>query len=317
MNKKHKLLTLIGGLAAASLVLGGCSGSSGSSNDAAGSGSESGPASYLPYGDEISTKVDKSLTEMIPQEYKDKGVINIAVDIPFPPMAYIESVDGTDRALGVDAELGRLIGQKLGIKVSVNKQAFDSVIPSLQAGKNDIILSGMNDTKERQQTLSFVEYAYLGQVVLVRKGEEDAVKSIDDLCGKTVAVQKATTQGDALKAMDCGVTVMELPTDLDAQTALRAGKADAYFADAVVSEYAAATVDNGNAFSVVADPAYPQGYNPRYIGIGILKEKTELVDLMQKALQALIDEGTYQKVLERHGMEAYVVDAAEVNLGSD
>ena len=76
-----------------------------------------------------------------------KGKIDIAVDIPFPPMAMY---DEANREIGFDPELGRLLGQKLGIDVSINKQAFDSVIPSLQAGKNDIIMSGMNDTPERQ-----------------------------------------------------------------------------------------------------------------------------------------------------------------------
>jgi GAF domain-containing protein len=84
----------------------------------------------------------------------EKGRLDIAVDIPFPPMAMY---DETNREIGFDPELARLIGQKLDIDVSINKQAFDSVIPSLQAGKNDLIMSGMNDTPERQETLRLME----------------------------------------------------------------------------------------------------------------------------------------------------------------
>ena len=195
------------------------------------------------------------------------------------------------------------------------KQAFDSVIPSLQAGKNDIIMSGMNDTPERQETLSFIDYSHGGFAIAVKKGNEAGVTTQDDLCGKTVSVQKATIQGDLLRAMDCGVNVMELPSDLDAQTALRAGKSQAYVADAVVAEYVVATTDDGKAFEIVRDPKNPAGFNPVFSGIGVLKEDAELVEAIRAALQALIDDGSYQKVLDRNNIGAYAVESAEVNQG--
>lgn len=303
--------TLLGAaaLAAAGLLLSGCSGITGSGDDAT-----SGPE--LPIDGEISTTVDASLTKLLPADIVEKGRIDIAVDIPFPPMAMY---DDANRAIGFDPELGRLLGQKLGIDVSLNKQAFDSVIPSLQAGKNDIIMSGMNDTPERQETVSFIDYTHGGFAILVPAGNPDGIMTQTDLCGMTVSVQKATVQGDLLRAMDCGsepVVVTELPSDLDAQTALRAGKSDAYVADAVVAEYVAATTDDGEAFDVVRDPENPAGFNPVYSGIGVLKADTGLIDAIQQALQALIDEGTYQEVLERNNIAAYAVESAEVNQGS-
>lgn len=304
---KKQILTAFA--VAAALALSGCSGSgSGSSAE------EPAESSSLPVGDEVSTTADAELTELLPEDIRDAGVLNIAVDIPFPPMAMY---DENNRAVGFDPELGRLLGQKLGIDVSLNKQAFDSVIPSLQANKNDIIMSGMNDTPERQETLSFVDYTYGGFAIAVRKGNPEGITTQRDLCGKTVSVQKATVQGDLLRAMDCDVTVMELPSDLDAQTALRAGKSDAYSADAVVAEYVVATTEDGEAFEIVRDPENPAGFNPVYSGIGILKGEDELIEAVQRGLQALIDEGTYQEVLERNGIDAYAVEAAEINQGAD
>jgi polar amino acid transport system substrate-binding protein len=296
---------------AAALMLTGCTGAGGSGEDAA---AASGPD--LPVGDEVSTTADPALAALLPKEIVDKGRIDVAVDIPFPPMAMY---DEHNRAIGFDPELGRLLGQKLDIDVSLNKQAFDSVIPSLQAGNNDLIMSGMNDTPERQETLSFVDYTHGGFAILVPAGNPKDVSTQTDLCGMTVSVQKATVQGELLRAMDCGadpVTVTELPSDLDAQTALRAGKSDAYVADAVVAEYVAATTDDGEAFDVVRDPENPAGFDPVYSGIGILKGDTELVDAIQQALQALIDEGTYQRVLERNNISAYAVESAAVNQGA-
>ncbi|KIP52376.1 ABC transporter substrate-binding protein [Leucobacter komagatae] len=287
-------------------MLTGCSGGDSAEQPAAGPN--------IPTGDEISTTADPALTALLPEDIVKNGKIGIAIDIPFPPMAMY---DEHNREVGFDPELGRLLGQKLGIDVSLNKQAFDSVIPALQAGKSDMIMSGMNDTTERQQTLSFVDYSRGGFAIAVKSGNEVGITTQDDLCGKTVSVQKATIQGDLLRAMDCDVTVMELPSDLDAQTALRAGKSQAYVADAVVAEYVVATTDDGKAFEIVRDPENPAGFNPVYSGIGILKENTELVEAVRAALQALIEEGTYQEVLDRNHIGAYAVEAAEINQGKD
>ncbi|WP_042544264.1 ABC transporter substrate-binding protein [Leucobacter komagatae] len=297
---------LLAATAALALVLTGCSGGDSAEQPAAGPN--------IPTGDEISTTADPALTALLPEDIVKNGKIGIAIDIPFPPMAMY---DEHNREVGFDPELGRLLGQKLGIDVSLNKQAFDSVIPALQAGKSDMIMSGMNDTTERQQTLSFVDYSRGGFAIAVKSGNEVGITTQDDLCGKTVSVQKATIQGDLLRAMDCDVTVMELPSDLDAQTALRAGKSQAYVADAVVAEYVVATTDDGKAFEIVRDPENPAGFNPVYSGIGILKENTELVEAVRAALQALIEEGTYQEVLDRNHIGAYAVEAAEINQGKD
>lgn len=309
----RRLIPAIGATAAvAALVLTGCSGLTASAGAAGGAGG--GPD--LPKGDEVSTTADPELTALLPEAIAEKGRLDIAVDIPFPPMAMY---DETNREIGFDPELARLIGQKLDIDVSINKQAFDSVIPSLQAGKNDLIMSGMNDTPERQETLNFVDYTYGGFAILVEAGNPGGIVTQSDLCGRTVSVQKATVQGDLLRAMDCGsdpVRVTELPSDLDAQTALRAGKSDAYVADAVVAEYAAATTGDGSVFDVVRDPENPAGFSPVYSGIGILKADAELTEAIRATLQALIDEGTYQQVLERNNIGAYAVESAEVNQGA-
>lgn len=296
--------------ATAALAVSGCSGSPG---DGGGDGDAT-SSPNVPIGEEVSTAADPELTALLPEDIVSRGTLNIAVDIPFPPMAmYGEG----NREIGFDPELGRLIGQKLGIDVSLNKQAFDSVIPSLQAGKNDMIMSGMNDTPERQETLDFVDYTHGGFAIAVKRGNPDGITTQRDLCGMTVSVQKATVQGDLLRAMDCGVEVLELPSDLDAQTALRAGKSQAYTADAVVAEYVVATTDDGTAFEIVRDPENPAGFNPVFSGIGILNTNAELVEAVRRALQALIDEGSYEQVLERNGIAAYAVESAEVNQGAD
>jgi polar amino acid transport system substrate-binding protein len=80
--------------------------------------------------------------------------------------------------------------------------------------------------------------------------------------------------------------------------------------------YTVKTAEDGAAYEIVVDPAAPSGYAPSIIGGPVLKSNTELRDAIQKALQALIDDGTYAKILAQYGLEGSAVDAAQVNQGS-
>lgn len=292
-------------LGATALMLAACGGSSTSTASSAAPAASTAASTAAGVG---------ASAALLPQEYKDKGLVNVASDIPYPPMEILND-DGT--VSGLDYDLSQALGQQLGVKFSFNKQAWDSIIPSLQSGIHDIIMSGMNDTLERQQTLDFVDYFLGGFSILVAKGNPDGITSLKDLCGKTVAEQTETAQIDLIKAVsaECPdgqvITILELPTDGDAQNAVRAGKASANVLDAAVAGYAAATAPDF--FEVVVDPNAPQGVEPVYTGIGILKEDSGLTAALQAALQELIDNGTYMEIMNKYGLGQYAVTEAIVN----
>lgn len=269
----------------------------------------------------FTTTVDEAAAALVPATIRDTGKLNCAVDAPYGSLAYFVG----DQMTGMDPSMCSLVAQKLDLEAAPEKQAFDTVIPSLQAGKHDVIMSGMNDTLERQQTLNFVEYLYGGFAILVKEGNPDKITGLDGLCGVTVSIQKATSQGDMLREMSdkCvaddkkAITITELPGDLDAQTALKAGKSQAYVADAVVGVYAAETTNNGKAFDVVADPANPNGFNAVYSGIGILNTDQGLTDAVFAAMESLIADGSYLKMMKHFGLEAYAVDKAMLNAATE
>ena len=71
-----------------------------------------------------------------------------------------------------------------------------------------------------------------------------------------------------------------------------------------------------NSFEIAKDPAAPNGYNPSTIGIGMVKANTQLLDAVSKALQALVADGTYTKLLDKYGLGAAAVTTVDVNLGA-
>ncbi|WP_125611643.1 ABC transporter substrate-binding protein [Specibacter cremeus] len=262
--------------------------------------------------------VDKSAAALVPAKYKSVGVINVASDMPNPPM---EMLDANQQPSGFDYDLSQQLSGKLGIKFNFQQQAFDASVASLQAGKNDVIMAGMNDTLERQKVLSFVDYFHAGFMILVPAGNPGNIKSVLDLCGQNVAVQKATVQGELLQsyAPKCvangakPINLVQLPAEVDAQTAVRSGKAVADVVDASVATYAAQTAGNGKVFSLVKDAANPSGYNPVYTGIGMLKGETGLSKAVAAALQSLIDDGSYAKLLKKYGLADFAVEKAGIN----
>jgi polar amino acid transport system substrate-binding protein len=262
-------------------------------------------------------EVDAAAAALLPESFKTDG-IDVASDIPYAPM---EMFDENNKPTGFDYDLSQSIAQKLGVTVSFNKQAWDSIIPSLQAGNHDIIMSGMNDTVERQATLDYVDYFKGGFAIVVAKGNPNKVATLLDLCGQPVTIQKATVQGDMLKALtpQCvaagkkAVVINEYPSDPEALNALRAGKGIADVMDAPIAAYAAQTAGKGQYFELITDAANPNGYEPVYTGIGILKANKELTAALQAAVQSLINDGTYGKILAKWNLTSFGVTEATIN----
>lgn len=309
MNTKHRkgalwLAASVGVVAA--LVLSGCS---------AGSASKPSDATTA------TGNVDTAAAAALPAKYKDAGMIRVAADLPNPPM---EMFDKDQKLTGFDYDLAQAMAGKLGVRMEFQKQAFDSAIPSLQSNKHDVIMAGMNDTLERQKVLDFVDYMQSGFSIIVLKGNPEKISNLLDLCGKNVAVQKASVQADILKSYDdqciakgsTPITISTLTLETDVQTAVRSGKAVADVVDSPVAAYAAQTAGDGTIFEIVRDPKNPRGYNPVYTGIGLLKKDAKLADALLLALNAVIEDGSYEEILAKYKLSDFNVGKAGINLAS-
>ncbi len=96
--------------------------------------------------------------------------------------------------------------------------------------------------------------------------------------------------------------------------AVQSGKVVGDLTDHSTAAYIAMTTDNGATFEVVVDPAAPTGYESQPVGIAVLKTNTGLRDALQKALQALIDDGTYKTIIDHYGL--LPVQSAQINQGT-
>jgi polar amino acid transport system substrate-binding protein len=211
------------------------------------------------------------------------------------------------------------MGTQLGVTFRfINDTDFAGIIAAMKAGRFDIIMSAMNDTAERRGNgVDFVDYFTAGTSILVKKGNPDKIAGLDDLCGKTVAVQKGTVQEtDTLppQSQKCttagkgAITVLPFEKDTDALQQVKIGRAAAIVEDSPVAGYNAKTAGGGSEFELTGQPTDVGQY-----GIAIPTTNVKLRDAIRAALKAIIADGTYDKVLAKWGATSGALKTAPVN----
>jgi len=283
-----------------SLAVAACGGSSGTPSAA--------PTSSLPSA--------APLASLLPEAVRTAGVLRVGSDIAYAPVEFFDT-DGKT-AIGIDPDLAAAIGEQLGVKLEFQNGTFDGLITSLRSKRIDLVMSALSDTSERQKLIDFVDYFTAGTSILVKKGNPAKITGLDDFGGKTIALQRGTTQEEVAKAQvttcqQAGKPLKILAFDRDTEALLQVkqGRAVADMNDFPVAAYNAKTSGGGSDFEVVGEQIEAGPY-----GIGVRKEDTALRDALQKALQALIDNGTYARVLAKWNVSQGAVKTATVNGGS-
>jgi polar amino acid transport system substrate-binding protein len=263
------------------------------------------------------TSSTASLFAKLPAAIQTSKEIKVGSDVAYPPIEFFK--EGTQQVQGVDYDIGQALGSKLGVKVTFVNAQFDGQPAALKAKRFDMVMSARTDTKTRQAEVDFVDYFTAGTALLVKKGNPKNVNSLDDLCGKTVALEKGTTQADvadgqSTKCQAAGkapVNVLKLDKDTDALQQLKIGRSDADLNDFPVAAYNAKTSGGGNDFQVTG-----QQFQSAPYGIAFSKDNTQLRDALQLALKAIIVDGTYEQILSNWAVSAGALKTADINGGT-
>ena len=217
----------------------------------------------------------------------------MATNAAFPPYEFYEG----DAIVGIDAEIGAAIAEKLGMDFVIEDMEFDAIIPAVTSGKASFGMAGMTVTEERLQSVDFSDsYAKGVQVVIVAEGS--AITSVDDLfaegASNVIGVQTGTT-GDLYSTWDLEdaglATVERFNKGADAVLALTQDKVDCVVIDnEPAKEFVAA-----NEGLVILDTEYAvEDY-----AICFAKD-SELTAQVNGALQELIADGTVQAIIDKY-----------------
>lgn len=224
-----------------------------------------------------------------------------------------DSVAGDGKTpVGFDVDLSKALAAVFGLKENTVSSTFDSIIPSV-GSKYDIGISSFTVTKERMEAVDFVTYFKAGSTFVVQKGNPNKVDS-SNLCGVKVAVQTGTTQEEEVNKDNeqCkadgkdAIDIQSSKLQTDVTTAVASGKASIFYADSTVSAYA--IKQTGDTLETLGEDA---GGVPE--AVAIKKGDTKTAEAVQKAIQKLMDDGTYKKILDTWGVGSGAIDKAEIN----
>jgi len=284
-------------LGALLLALTGCGGNSGQTAN-----------SPSPTG---SSAVNTAAAALLPANIKSAGSMVVATDPTFPPSAYYLP----DKTLvGFDVDLAQALGSALGLKTVVQGASFDSIIPGIQSGKYTLGMSLFNVTAEREKVLDFVGYFQNGSSLLTSKSSSlpDSA-TLDSLCGHSVAVQRAAVQADIAKkqsnkCVQAGSPAVDIKVFPDYNTATLAVAQQRVDVGLFDQTNAAYTASKAASQLKVVGPPFEQ------TPCGIVMDKgTGMAQAVQKALQGLMDDGTYMSLLKKYNLQDGAVTTAELN----
>jgi polar amino acid transport system substrate-binding protein len=253
-----------------------------------------------------------ALFAKLPADIQQSGVIRNGADFTYPPLEFVEA-DGKTYT-GVDYDLAEAVGNKLGVRIEHSNAAFGTLIPQLQSKRLDMVFSFATVTDERKEAVDFIEYSQSGTAMMVRKGNPERIKTLADLCGKSVGLQSGAVQvpiadkasADCVAAGKPPIDVKQLGKDSEVQMLLRNNRIAVDLLDSPVAAYSAAQSDQ---FEVVPG----ERYEVRPHGVMVLKGNDQLAEAIRQAIDGLMADGTYRQILAKYDVPDLAIPQAQVS----
>lgn len=229
-----------------------------------------------------------------------KDTLTVGLEIGYPPMEYFAEDGSTP--IGFDVELATALSEEMGMKLELVDTAWDGIFAGVDADKYDVIISTVSYTEDRNNNYLLTKPYIANAPVLVVPKESD-IASIEDLVGKTVAVQMETTADYLIQ----GYVADGLSTDLrqyekviNAFDELKAGRADAVCTDSVVAAFYLG--DEASNYKTVW-----QAPESEPIVMCLKKGNTELKDKLESSLDALKENGKLGEIAVKYfGTESVI-----------
>ena len=328
-SRTHRGLVLVPALVAVALAVSACGGSDDTtaSTASAGAGSTTtgtaSPAAAQAPGFNLSPEQNRVTTDKVdaiaaevPQQIRDRGTLLVTGSAgTAPPLRFYATDDTT--IIGSEVDFAYLIADVLGLKVDVSAADWAQNFDRIDSGEVDAFISNVTVTEERKEKYDFATYRLDTLALEAKKGSGWTVDKRQDVAGKVIAVGSGTNQEKILVDWNTQNVAEGLaPVDIkyfqnssDYYLALSSGRIDAYFGPNPTAQYHAATTGESEVigtFSGAGDALEGK--------IAVLTKKDNgLVKAFADAINHTIENGTYQKVLDRWNLASEAVPTSEVN----
>ncbi len=218
------------------------------------------------------------------------GALTVGNDTTYAPF---EFVDSENKPTGFDIELIAAVAEKLGLKLDVVTTAWDGIIPALQTRKFEVLISAMTINADREKEVSFSIPYYRADMGIVFDKTLHTITGPSDLAGLRIGAQVGTTGEQSARMIDGVTDVRSYPDIQLAMADLKLGRVDAVVNDFPVSAFYA---KDSPALTVIRTLKVKDLDLTQYYGIAMHLEDTQLKAAVDKALQDLAKDGTYDSI---------------------
>jgi len=222
-------------------------------------------------------------------DLKSRGVLVMGLDDAYPPFGYR---DKSNEIVGFDIDLAKEVTKRMGVELQPQPIVWDSNILELDSGNIDCIWSGFTITDERKKQVVFTDpYIDNHQVIVVPTNSD--IKTKADLAGKTVGVQAGSSAVDAINNDAATAStfkeLVQMKDNVMLLTEVKAGTVDA----GVLDEWVAQTycANEPDVYRML-----DENFGAEEFGVGFRKNDVQLRDEVNKILNDMKDDGTYDKI---------------------
>ena len=221
------------------------------------------------------------------EQIKSGGSIVVATEGAYAPFNYYRD----DKLTGFEVDLAEAIASKMGVKVEWKAASFDTLLPGLRQDRWDLVMASLGVTDERAKGATFTAPQYCSGGVIVAK--DPAISTARTLAGKTVAAQSGTTFLQNLEKVPGVKEVKAFPENRDGQSALIAGRVDAWVTD----RFSARQALEANPRAGLREGDYL--FIEKIAG-AVKKNNTGLANAVNKAMAELMADGTYEALSKKY-----------------
>lgn len=223
--------------------------------------------------------------------------LRIATDGAYPPFSMV-TPEG--ELAGFDVDIARALCAAVEVECEIIQHDWDGMIPGLMADKFDAVVASMAITEERRARVDFTRKYYISPARFISARGAQIEISPEGLAGRIACVQGGTIHENYLRGSFPGLEIQTYRTQQDATFDLAAGRCDVLLGEAVVLSGGFLKQPEGAAFGYVG----PSVADPRWYGegagIAVRKGNTELVELFNRAIDAIRADGTYARINDKY-----------------
>ncbi|MET8781174.1 ABC transporter substrate-binding protein [Streptomyces sp. NPDC004589] len=264
----------------------------------------------------VTTGKVASIAAEVPERIRKRGTLEIVVSSGSAAPLSFHATDNRT-VIGVEPDIAHLVADVLGLEPHLTTVSWENVFVGLDSGRYDAGFSNITDTEERKEKYDFATYREDNLGFEAKKGSGLKVRGPADVAGRTVAVSSGTNQEKLLiewskeneKAGRKPVDIKYYQNDNDTYLALRSGRIDLYLGPNPTAAYHAATTGRTEVVGTYSGA----GASLQGLIAATTKKDSGLVEPLADALNEVIRNGTYAKVLERWGLSEEAVSKSEIN----